>query len=193
LDPRWTWPCRDATPAPPSRFRATLCCIVELSGTLFRAELALPEARHIRAVRRAERSVGGRAGFHVALHLRLRRDDRRRRWGLRGGCGGRARDCRSHQFWWHDRRADWRIGRNRCNGDRCRRWPDCGRRTQPGFGVGHRRHRSREPVEPQQYAAKRNHQHRAIDRKPHRFAPAYSCRTADTNTRASSAKDRDIA
>ena len=42
----------------------------------------------------------------------------------------------------------------------------------PASRVGHRRHRSRQPVEPQQDTAKGNDQHRAIDRKPHRFAPA---------------------
>jgi hypothetical protein len=173
VDLRWTWPCRDATPAPPSRFRASFCGLLELSGKLFRAEPARPDARHISAVRRVERSVCGRAGIHIAFHLgRLCRRDRRRGRSLFGCWCGRARDCRSHQPRWHNRHTDRCVGRNRHNCHRCRRWPDRGRCMQPSFGVGHRRHRSRQPVEPQQDTAEGDHQHRAIDRKPHRFAPA---------------------
>ncbi len=146
--------------------------VLELSGRLFRAKPALPGAWHISAIGRAERTVSGRAGIHVTLHLGFWRRDRRRGWSLRGCCSGRARDRRRNQARWHDRRADRCIGRNRPNCHWCRRWTNCGWRMQSGFGVGHWRHRSRQPVEPQQYTAKGNHQHRAIDRKPHRFAPA---------------------
>ena len=65
-----------------------------LGGDLLRrralgAQLAHTGARHIGAVRRRERAIGGGAGVHVAF--RLRRGGRRgRRVELRGGSGGAA-------------------------------------------------------------------------------------------------------
>ena len=172
MDPWWTWPCRDATPAPPSRFRASFCGLLELSGRLFRAEPARPDTRHISAVRRVERSVCGRAGIHITFHLRLGRRDRRRGRSLFGCWGRRVRGRRSHQSRGHDRHTDRCIGRNRRNYHRHRRWSDRRWRVQSSFCVGHRRHRRRQPVEPQQYTAEGNYQHRPIDRKPHPLCPS---------------------
>ena len=139
---------------------------------LFRAEPALADARHISAVGCAERPVSGRTRVHVTLHLRLRRRNRGCGLSLRCRRGGRVGGRRRRQAGWDNRRADRRIRRSRGYDDRCRWWPDRRRRMQSGFRVGHWRHRSRQPVEPQQDTAEGNDQHRAINRKPHRFAPA---------------------
>lgn len=163
---------------------------------LFRAELALSGARNVGAIGSTERSVGGGAGVHVAMHRWFRRRNRSRwRW-LRGRTGGG----------WCIRGSGRKAGRNDRRANVCiRGGRHISRRRcmQSGFGVGHWRHRSGQPVDPQQYAAKGNDQHRAIDRKPHRAPPAGNepipntraeqpCRTAAANIRGPPAKYRDI-
>lgn len=147
-------------------------------GDLFCAKPPWSVAWLIGAVGPSERTVGRSAGVYIAMRRRFGRSHRRRRLsssssGCRSGrpygCGKCRRDnrrancrtwCRAWRRTWHQRRR-LRDGslqrRSRRGGEACR-------------GINHGRHRGRKPVEPQQHAAKSNHQHRTINSQPHRFA-----------------------
>jgi len=149
---------------------------------LLRAEFAGSACRQICAVCRLERTIGCRTGRHVTARFWLRRGDRLLRDDLRRGLRrdlghylGRywrrhlrrrrsARPCRRHQSRRNNRGADARFRRH---GKRSYRYWLGRDGTQARFGIDHRRHRRRYPVESQQHAAQRNRQHGTIDCKPH--------------------------
>ena len=138
--------------------------------------------RLICAIRGTERmGIGRRTGVHVAADGRLRCVGRLTGRSL--SCG--ARRCRRIDAPWcgevgrNNRCADghFRHRRRRCRRDRQRRNRRCrcghtrrGGCTQARFRISHRRHWCRQPIEPQQYAAKSNRRHGAVGYKSHRFA-----------------------
>lgn len=146
---------------------------------LLRAQPARAIARLICAIRRTERMrIGRRTRVHVAADRRLRRVGRFAGCSLSCGAGR----CRRIDAPWrgqvgrNNRRADGRRRRRRRR-DRQRRNRRCrcghtrrGGCTQARFRISHRRHWCRQPIEPQQHAAKSNRRHGAVGYKSHRFA-----------------------
>jgi hypothetical protein len=139
---------------------------------LFCAKPPRPVARLIGAVGPGKRTIGRSAGVHVATHLRFGRGDRCR--CLRGSSSrcGSGRPCRRGKRRRHNgcaHRRTWRCAWSRVwhrrrglrDGSRQRR---SRRGREASRGIHHRRHRGRKPVEPQQHAAKSDHQHGTIDR-----------------------------
>jgi hypothetical protein len=144
-------------PGNPSKFNPRYLLGAEPPGAV---------GRLIGAVRGAKRTVSGGAGVDVATRFRFGRSHAWRR-GLCGRAGRRAsgRSCRCGKCWWNDwstNRRAWRR-RHSLRGWRLHRRSRCGG-AQACRGIDHGRHRGRKPVEPQQHAAKSNHQHGTIDR-----------------------------
>ena len=139
-------------------------------------------ARLICAISGTERMrIGRRTRVHVAADRRLRRVGRFAGCSLSCGAGR----CRRIDAPWrgqvgrNNRRADGRRRRRRRRRrrDRQRRNRRCrcghtrrGGCTQARFRISHRRHWCRQPIEPQQHAAKSNRRHGAVGYKSHRFA-----------------------